>query len=138
MIHIPPKAGAIIGPLAKRHLNVIECFLDSFVIFRGSGAVLLKKTIFLDFPGGVQTPCPLPSGSVMLLVSTDKYVRHAVLLMMNPYRLGPRVKKIENGYPESSKNCYSINLKKYIWCIRNHCIASFSKLHNATRANKVW
>ena len=53
-------------------------------------------------------------------------------------RLGPRVQKIKNGYPESSKDCYSINLKKYIWCIRNHCIASFSELHNATRANKVW
>ena len=54
-------------------------------------------------------------------------------------RLGPRVKiKIKNGYPESSKVCYSINLKKYIWCIRNHCIANFSELHNATRANKIW
>ena len=51
-------------------------------------------------------------------------------------RLGPRVKK--NGYPESSKLCNSINLKKYIWCIRNHCIANFSESHNATRANKVW
>ena len=54
------------------------------------------------------------------------------------YRLGHRVKKFKNGYPESSKDCFSIKLKKYIWCIRNHCIASFSKLHNATRANKVW
>ena len=53
-------------------------------------------------------------------------------------RLGPRMKKIKTGYPESSKDCYSKNLKKYIWCIRNHCIASFSELHNATRANKVW
>ena len=48
------------------------------------------------------------------------------------------MKKIRNGYPESSKVCYSINLKKYIWCIQNHCIANFSELHNATRANKVW
>ena len=55
-----------------------------------------------------------------------------------PIRLGPRVKNFKNGYPESSKDNYSINLKKYIWCIRNHCIASFSELHNATRANKVW
>ena len=46
--------------------------------------------------------------------------------------------KNKNGYPESSKVCYNINLKKYIWCIRNHCIANFSELHNATRANKVW
>ena len=53
-------------------------------------------------------------------------------------RLGPRVKKIKNGYLESSKDCYSINLKKYIWCIGNHCIASFSELHNTTRAKKVW
>ena len=52
-------------------------------------------------------------------------------------RLGPRVKK-KNGCPESSKVCYSINLNKYIWCIRNHCIANFLELHNATRANKVW
>ena len=52
-------------------------------------------------------------------------------------RLGPRVKKFKNGYPESSKDCDSITLKKYIWCIRNHCIASFSELRNATRANKV-
>ena len=48
------------------------------------------------------------------------------------------MKKIKNGYPESSKVCYSINLKKYIWCIRNHCKANFSELHNATGANKVW
>ena len=53
-------------------------------------------------------------------------------------RLGPRVKKIKNGYLESSKDCYSINLKKYTWCIRNHCIASFSELNNVTRANKIW
>ena len=42
-------------------------------------------------------------------------------------RLGPRAKKIKNGNPESSKVCYSINLKKYIWCIRNHCIVNFSE-----------
>ena len=57
---------------------------------------------------------------------------------VEPFRLGPREKKIRNGYPESSKVCYSINLKKYIWCIQNHCIANFSELHNAARANKVW
>ena len=33
------------------------------------------------------------------------------------HRLGPRVKNFKNGYPESSKDFYSINLKKYIWCI---------------------
>ena len=55
-----------------------------------------------------------------------------------PARLGPRVKKIKNGYPESSKDGYSINSKKYIWSIRNHCIASFSELHNDTKAKKVW
>ena len=48
----------------------------------------------------------------------------------------PSVKK--KGYPESSKVCYSITLKKYIWCIQNHCIANFLELHNATRADKVW
>ena len=48
------------------------------------------------------------------------------------------MKKIKNGYPESSKDCYSINSKKYIWCMRDHCIASFSELHNGTRAKKVW
>ena len=63
------------------------------------------------------------------------FTRSVVCLL---YRLGPRVKKIKNGYPESSKDCYNINLKKYIWCIRNHCIASFSGLQYATRANKVW
>ena len=58
--------------------------------------------------------------------------------MHTPGRLGPRVKKIKNDYPESSKVCYGINLKKDIGCIRNHCIANFSALHNATRANKAW
>ena len=53
-------------------------------------------------------------------------------------RLWPRVKKIKNGYPESSKVCYSITLKLNIWCIWNHCIANFFELQNATRANKVW
>ena len=53
-------------------------------------------------------------------------------------RLGPRVKNIKNGNPESSKVCNSIVLKKYIWCTRNYCIANFSELHNVTRANKVW
>ena len=43
-------------------------------------------------------------------------------------------KKIKNGYPESSKVCYSINLKKYIWCIQNHCIANFSELQFNTNA----
>ena len=42
------------------------------------------------------------------------------------------MKKIKNGYPESSKICYRINLKKYIWCIRNYFITDFSELHNAT------
>ena len=53
-------------------------------------------------------------------------------------RLGPRVRKIKNDYQESSKVGYSIVLKKNIWCIRNHGIANFSELQNATRANKVW
>ena len=69
------------------------------------------------------------------LISVKKVAGLIIAGLMD--RLGPKVKKLKNGYPESSKDCYSINLKKYIWCIRNHCIASFSELHNATRANKV-
>ena len=61
-------------------------------------------------------------------------IQHSLL----GHRLGPRMKKIKNGYPESSKVCYGINLKMNLWCIRNHCIANFSELHNATRAKKVW
>ena len=46
------------------------------------------------------------------------------------YRLGPRVIKIKNGYPESSKVCFSIHLKKYIhgayettvWQTSRNCI----------------
>ena len=53
-------------------------------------------------------------------------------------RLGPWMKKIKNGYLESSVVCYSINLKKYIWCIQNHCKANFFELHKAIRANKEW
>ena len=44
----------------------------------------------------------------------------------------------KNGYPESSKVCYSIILEKSVRGIQNHCIANFSELHNDTRANKVW
>ena len=50
---------AIIGMLVKRHLNGvslacwwwlnIECCLSGFMIFRGSGLVLLRKPIFLWF-----------------------------------------------------------------------------------------
>ena len=53
---------AIIGPPAKRHLNGvslacrqwlnIECWLKRFVIFRGSGPVLLRNPIFFIFQGG--------------------------------------------------------------------------------------
>ena len=61
---------AIIGPLAKRCLlngvslacrwwPPIECWLGSFVIFRGSRPVLLKKLYFCDFSGGPNTP-PAP------------------------------------------------------------------------------
>ena len=61
-----------IGPSAKRLWNsvlpacqwpTIECWFGSFVIFRGSGSILLGNPIFLwFFRGGVRTPCP-PSGS---------------------------------------------------------------------------
>ena len=53
---------AIIGPPVKHNLNgvslacrwwpYIEWWLGSFVIFRGSGPVLLRKPIFCDFSGG--------------------------------------------------------------------------------------
>ena len=59
---------AIIGPPAKRHLNGvslvcwwwpnIECWLGSFVIFRGSRPVLLRNPIFLWFFRVVRTPGP--------------------------------------------------------------------------------
>ena len=65
---------------------------------------------------------------ILAIIATEKHT----------FRLGPRVKNIKNGYPESSKVCYSINLKKHLWYIRNHCIANFLELHNATRDNKVW
>ena len=58
----------IIEPPAKRHLYGvslagrwwpnIECWHGSFVIFRGSGPVLLSNPIFFDFSGGSG---PLPS-----------------------------------------------------------------------------
>ena len=60
---------AIIGPPAKRHLNGvslagpwfpnIECWFCSFVIFSGSGPVLL----FVIFQRGSGPPAPPPSGS---------------------------------------------------------------------------
>ena len=58
---------AIIGPTVKRLRNGvslagrwwpnIECWLGSFVVFRGSGPVLQRNPIFCDFKGG---PGPLP------------------------------------------------------------------------------
>ena len=73
------------------------------------------------------------------IVGGYKSRRMCLHCLRSPYRLGPRLKKkIKNGYPENSEVCYGIILKKYIWCIRNHCIANFSELHNDTRANKVW
>ena len=65
---------AIIGPLAKRHLNGvslacrcvpnIECWLGSVVIFRGSGPVLLRNPTFLWFLRGGGPDALPPSGSV--------------------------------------------------------------------------
>ena len=59
---------AIIGLPAKHHLTGIsracrwwpniECWLGSFVIFKGSGPVLLRNTIFLWFNRGIWTPVP--------------------------------------------------------------------------------
>ena len=63
---------AIIGPPAKRHLNGvslacrwwpnIECWLEWFVIFRGSGPILLRNPLFwwIFRGGGVRTPCSRP------------------------------------------------------------------------------
>ena len=52
--------------LACRWWPNIECWLESFMIYRGSAPVLLRNPIFCDFSGGVWTPCPQspPSGSV--------------------------------------------------------------------------
>ena len=60
---------AIIGPLAKRHLNGvslpcqwgpnIECWLGSFAIFQGIQTVLLRNPIFCDFSGGGGPLSPL-------------------------------------------------------------------------------
>ena len=55
-------------PLKWRFAGVsmatIECWLGSFVIFRGSGLIARKPYIFVIFQGGggVRTHCP-PSGS---------------------------------------------------------------------------
>ena len=61
---------AIFGPPANRHSNGvslayrlwprIESWLGSFTILRGSGPVLLKKTIFLCFSRGSGPPAPPP------------------------------------------------------------------------------
>ena len=50
MIHITLKAG--------HHWPTNDCWLSRFVIYRGSGPVLLKPLYFCDFPGG---PYPLSS-----------------------------------------------------------------------------
>ena len=41
----------------------IECWLGSFVDFRGSGPVLLRNPIFVIFKKGSGPPVPTPSGS---------------------------------------------------------------------------
>ena len=49
-----------------------ECWLGSFVIFRGSGPVLLKETLyFCNFPGGLRTPLPLLDPSMKGTKSTS-------------------------------------------------------------------
>ena len=51
-------------PLAGRYGPNIECWIDSFVILRGSGPELLSNPIFLKFSrgggGGGGGPDPLP------------------------------------------------------------------------------
>ena len=68
-----PLKWTTIGPSAKRLWNgvllacqspTIECWLGSFVSFRGSGSILLGNPIFCDFSGGGGGSGPLyPSGS---------------------------------------------------------------------------
>ena len=80
----------------------------------------------------------ISTGVSLLRTAQSLLTGRTIFYWIFPYLLGPRVKKWKNGYPESSKDCYSINSKKYMWCIRNHCIASFSGLHSGTRAETVW
>ena len=72
------------GPSAKRHINGvslacrwwpnIECWLCSFVIFRGSRPVLLRNPKFLRFfRGGVGTPCLPPLDPHMNLKASEYY-----------------------------------------------------------------
>ena len=52
------------GPSAKRHCQkwpTIECWLGSFVIFRGSGSIFLGNPIFLWFFRGGPDNLPPPS-----------------------------------------------------------------------------
>ena len=60
------KRAIIVTP--AKHPN-IECWLGSFVIFWGSGQVLLSIETLVIFVilRGVWTPCPSPSGSAHVL-----------------------------------------------------------------------
>ena len=79
---------SIIGPPAKRHLNGVslacrcwpnlECWLDSFVIFRGSGPVLLLDTLyFCDFLDGESDPqSPMYQSGLYATISSC-YIQNA-------------------------------------------------------------
>ena len=58
---------AIIGPSAKRHLNILNSGLVALGLFSGSGPVFLRNPIFVViFQGGFgpdTLPPPPPSGS---------------------------------------------------------------------------
>ena len=86
---------AIISPPAKRHLNGVslaclwwpntECWLGSFVFFRGSEPVLLRNPIFLwFFRGGSRPPVPPSLDPRMLRVKylfpCDFFLLHFLLL----------------------------------------------------------
>ena len=95
---------AIIGPPAKRHLNGVplagrcpnmECWIDSCVILRGYGPVLLRNPIFLQFSrggGGSGPPVP-PSGSAHDGATIDDEVREsgstsiAIIIILKHERL---------------------------------------------------
>ena len=46
-------------PLKWCFAGAVECWLGSFVIFRGSESILLGNPIFCDFSGGYGPPVPL-------------------------------------------------------------------------------
>ena len=67
---------ATIGQPVKPHKTYrwwpnIECWLGSFVIFRGSRPVLLRNPIFCDFSGGSE-PCPHSGSTHAYCINMDE------------------------------------------------------------------